>query len=45
MGVRAKGGASRGKGSAVGSGLERQWDWKVQGREAVSMFDGCRGFC
>lgn len=38
--MRLNGGLSRGKGSAVGSGLDFHFCWKVEGRESVSMVAG-----
>lgn len=40
VGVRGNGGLERRKGRAVGLGLERQVDWKVEGREAGSGVSG-----
>jgi len=37
MAVRANGGLSRGKGKAVGSGLDFHWAWKMEGRDEASM--------
>lgn len=35
--VRAKGGLSRGKGSAVASGLDFHWAWKTEGSDDSSI--------